>query len=332
MDKSQKYREWTFRFLQGSLPEEQEFELCEAIKNGDYPKELFLKNQDELSENLISSINLQQDTTWESLKNRIEAKQKPVRPIQRRLNQGRFIAIAAAFVMGVLISGAFYFLRSDFYSNQMQAQVQEITIPYGAKTKINLPDGSTAWLNSGSKLVYPVIFTGKRDVILEGEAFFEVVKGKNPFIVSTEFGQVQVLGTSFNVKAFSNEEFQATLLEGSVQLTGFGENPVFLKPGEQASFDANAGLAVKQVNTELYTSWKDGKLIFYREPFAKVALSLERWYNVKLEINNDELKELWFTGTVEMETFTEFMELISKSFPIRYTYEQQTRTLTIGKK
>ena len=195
-----------------------------------------------------------------------------------------------------------------------------------------MPDGSLVWLNSGSKLSYPSNFKGQRSIQLEGEAYFDVIKSRKPFIVSTAYGEIEVLGTSFNVKAYTDDDFQTTLVAGAVNLRVGAGTSITLKPGEQAFVNENNRLEIQTVETEIFTSWKDGKLIFYREPFEKVAKRMERWYNVKIEVDNDEIKNLWFTGTIEMETLSEVMELIRRSMPLEYSYDQNTRTLKIEKK
>lgn len=331
MKENQKNRELVFRFLRGNLTEAEESELLEKIRTGEYSRVQFLEDQRELRQEAVISANTSAGKSWERLKTRIEAGQEQTQPVVRKMVWRRdFISIAAAFAIGVLLTSVIYFLQSDRSSHE--APLQEVFVPHGARTNITLPDGSTVCLNSGSRLVYPLSYSKERTVELEGEAYFEVVKSKTPFRVSTSYGEVEVLGTSFNVKAFTSEEFQTTLVEGTVRLSGFAVDPVLLKPGEQALFRENSNLSVEEVNTELYTSWKDGKLIFYREPFEKVAARLERWYNVKIKIEDEDFKKLWFTGTVEMETFTEFMELIGKSYPIQCAYNQQTRTMIIEKK
>ena len=106
------------------------------------------------------------------------------------------------------------------------------------------------------------------------------------------------------------------------------ENEVTLQPGEQV-VKTTTGFLVKQVETKYYTSWKDGKLLFNREPFPSFIKKLERWYNVKIEYSDPELDKLWYTGTIEMETISEVMEMISKSAPVTYSFNNKTRVFTI---
>lgn len=239
------------------------------------------------------------------------------------------LRIAAIFIIGLLLSNVFFFHKSqESYLNA--EQVQTIKTPYGAKTNYTLPDGSIVWLNSGSTFSYPVRFGKTRSVTLVGEAFFEVVKDSKPFIVSTNYGDVEVKGTSFNVNAYDDENaFETTLVEGVVDFTiKNANNGVTLKPGEQIE-KTDSGYKVKHVETKYFTSWKDGKLLFNREPFSSFIKKLERWYNVKIEYSDPKLDEIWYTGTIEMESISEVMEMISKAAPVTYHFDNRTRIFTI---
>jgi len=238
------------------------------------------------------------------------------------------LRVAAVLIIALLV-GHFLFEESGF----SEMPEQTITTPPGAKTSYTLPDGSLVWLNSGSTFSYPVRFGKTREVKLIGEAFFKVVKSDNPFIVSTQYGNVIVKGTSFNVNAYTDvNAFETTLVEGSVAFKIKGtENEVTLKPGEQIQ-KTGQGYAIKPVETKYFTSWKEGKLLFNREPFPSFVKKLERWYNVKIEYNDPKLDEIWYTGTIEMESISEVMEMISRAAPVSYSFNNKTRVFTIKTK
>lgn len=238
------------------------------------------------------------------------------------------LAIAAVLIIGLIISSIFDYGQPG--ENHLAEQIQTISTPYGARTKTQLPDGSTVWLNSGSELSFPSNFNKQRPVTLSGEAFFEVEKSDKPFVVSTVYGAVKVQGTSFNVKAFADDaSFETTLVEGKVALsdkkTG---NETALQPGQQGTL-INNGIVVKPVEVKFFTSWKEGKLIFSREPFPQFIKKLERWYNVKIEYSDPKLDDLWYTGTIEMESISEVMEMISKAAPVKTSFDNKTRVFTI---
>ncbi len=240
------------------------------------------------------------------------------------------LRVAAVLIIGLLASTLFLLTQTE---PQLSAQIQTITTPHGAKMNYTLPDGSIVWLNSGSTFSFPAEFQKTRSVNLVGEAFFEVEKDSKPFIVSTEYGDVKVKGTSFNVKAYADDnDFETTLVEGSVvfKVKNAG-NEVTLKPGEQVS-KTESGFTVKTVETKYFTSWKEGKLLFNREPFPSFIKKLERWYNVKIEYSDPKLNDLWYTGTIEMESISEVMEMISKAASVSYHFNNKTRVFTINAK
>lgn len=165
-----------------------------------------------------------------------------------------------------------------------------LIVPKGGEYSLELPDGTVVWVNSESSLRFPEKFTSnRREVFLEGEAYFEVKKDANrPFYVHTEAGKVRVLGTAFNVCAYSNDRFwQTTLVEGSVMINQ-EEKEVLLKPNEQYQIDVRTGKAgLREVLPELYTSWRDGKFYFKAYTFEELVEKLERWYDFKMFYMNE---------------------------------------------
>ena len=241
------------------------------------------------------------------------------------------LRVAAVLIVALLATNIFFLQNSG--ERQVSATIEKISTPYGAKTNFILPDGSVVWLNSGSTLSYPSKFSTNRPVTLVGEAYFEVAKNSKSFIVSTDYGDVEVKGTSFNVKAYSDDNsFETTLEEGVVAFKVKNNlNEVTLEPGEQVVKTPD-GYKVTQVETKYFTSWKEGRLIFYKEPFPSFIKKLERWYNVKIEYVDPKLDELWYTGTIEMESISEVMEMISVAAPISYDFDTKTRVFTIRAK
>lgn len=176
-----------------------------------------------------------------------------------------------------------------------------LTTPRSGQYQLTLPDGSRVWLNNVSRLRYPTAFLGKdRTVELTGEAYFEIVKdAAKPFIVKVKDEAVEVLGTSFNVMAYSEEGgTQTTLLTGAVAVKA-GSNMVRLKPDEQAQMKADGGLkVVKDVASQDVVSWKDGFFYFGRASFAAVMRQLARWYDVDV-IYEGKVPEMEFGGKID---------------------------------
>ncbi len=251
--------------------------------------------------------------------------------VARRITlYGNLLKVAAVLIVGLISSVVWLNQPIKVVEPTYSPIVETVSTPYGARTSFKLPDGSEVWLNSGSSLSFPRQYGAVRKVKLKGEAYFKVAKDGKRFIVETGQGQVEVMGTSFDVKAYPEENFETTLVEGVVKVCDKTRLLATLKPGERSVLSTANAFSLKAVNTDLITSWKDGKLIFVKEPFVNVVRELERWYNVKIEIQGNRLKNLGYTGTIEMETFGEILELLNTTTPIKYQYNKNTRVLKIA--
>ena len=238
------------------------------------------------------------------------------------------LKVAAVLILGLITTTVIFYNKPE--KLQYAGVVETVTTPYGARTSFKLPDGSEVWLNSGSTLSFPKQYAAIRNVELTGQAYFKVIKDGKPFIVKTRLGAIEVMGTSFDVKAYTDETFETTLVEGSVKVSNNINQLETLKPGQQSVINPANEFSISDVNTDLSTSWREGKLMFVNEPFANVARELERWYNVKIELQGERLKKLGYTGTIEMETFGEVLELINTTTPIKYKFDKNTRLLKIS--
>jgi len=238
----------------------------------------------------------------------------------------------------------------NYYKKDYNLSYNEIIVPYGSKSKVKLPDGTFVTLNSGSKLIYPVFFRGeKREVYLEGEAHFQVKSDSaHPFYVKTDEITIKVLGTVFNVKAYpETNTIETTLIEGSLEIINNSrlkiiqrERKVLLKPSQKAiyiknekklTFDEKVEVKLKAYKTEipeikiqekanidLIVAWKDNRLIFDNERFEDIAIKLQRWFNVVIEIKSEELKGERFTGKFENETIEQILNALKLAEPFEY--------------
>lgn len=178
-----------------------------------------------------------------------------------------------------------------------------IETPRGGQYKVSLPDGSQVWLNAASRLRYPLNFANKseRRVELVGEAYFEVAKDRQkPFKVASQGQEVRVLGTHFNINAYSDENsIKTTLLEGSVRVTNtylLDKSAVLLKPNEQAVLTRQR-TAVAQVDAESAMMWKNGKFTFVDEPVESMMRKIARWYDIEV-VYSQGMGDKQFTGTL----------------------------------
>lgn len=201
-----------------------------------------------------------------------------------------------------------------------------LKVPYGKRFNIVFSDGSKAYLNSGSVIRYPVKFIEdkKREVFLEGEAFFDVAENKNElFIVNSNGINVEVYGTKFNVRNYS-EDFNSdiVLVEGSVGINNSEVSELtMLKPGFKGSVDKeNFRVETSKVNTKIYTSWIDGEVIFRNETFSQILKKLERLYNVTIINNKNESLDEVFNAAidVENENIEQVLEYFNKIYNIEY--------------
>ncbi|MBL7968295.1 MAG: FecR domain-containing protein [Prolixibacteraceae bacterium] len=240
------------------------------------------------------------------------------------------LQIAAVLVVGLIFTSVW------FYSNRVYTPeiVQNISTPLASRTSFELPDGSKVWLNAGSSISFPGKFDGKtRSVKLIGEAYFDVKSDQIPFLVETPKFTVNVLGTAFNVMAYNGEPASVTLERGKVELQNEGKSLGFLDPGQQAQFSQGSDkINIEKVESEIFTSWKENRLIFQAEPLELLAKRLERWYNLKIVIGDPSLNNLKVTGKIEVESFSEVLDLMEYTLPIKYQYNKNERILTILKK
>lgn len=233
---------------------------------------------------------------------------------------------AAILVTGLLIGGL-------VVSNALKQEPLYVTsiAPKGSVSQMILADSTLVYLNAGSELLYsPKSKDKKREVFLKGEAWFDVTKQKNrPFVVHTDFYDVNVTGTRFNVKAYDTEnEITTTLEEGQVRITSSNNynlaQTIILKPGEQVALNRESNkIVVKQVDTKLFTSWKDNKLTFLNMDFKELIVLLERKYGVDIKVNNPDVLNYHYSGTIKNESILEILEIIKHTLPIQYKIEGQ---------
>ena len=175
-----------------------------------------------------------------------------------------------------------------------------IATPRGGQYQIILPDGSTVWLNAASSLRFPTAFVGKqRTVELTGEAYFEVTKKTSmPFNVKVNDMDVQVLGTHFNVMAYTEEDaVRTTLLEGTVKVTK-GAAVGLLKPGQQAKLNKTAGnIKISEADVEEVMAWKNGLFLFNNEGIKTIMRQISRWYDVDISFEGN-IPDKNFTGQI----------------------------------
>ncbi|MEQ9309540.1 MAG: FecR domain-containing protein [Balneolaceae bacterium] len=269
---------------------------------------------------------------WAVLQNRIDEESGYSRKLKtkklHRLESSNwfvFAKVAAIFVVAMLI-GVYssQFLVTE--EAEMVPILKEITMAKGQRGSLTLSDGTKVSLNSESKISLPSVFKSDvREVYLEGEAYFDVAKNPNkPFIIYTKGTIVEVLGTSFSIRSFPEDGVVRTVVEeGVVSFRGDSEsndNGVILTAGKLGTFDLNNKSVTTEEpeNLDLYLGWKNGYLAFQNSSMDNVKLALERKYDIQVEFNSTEIKELQLTAEFKSRMLKNVLETISMSLDLQY--------------
>ena len=245
--------------------------------------------------------------------------------------------VAAVLTVPLLVFSIWQFsLKNNTYRVGDHSNAwQEIQNPSGIRSKVLLPDGSSLWLNAESKIGYNIPFVREnRQIELSGEAFFDVKKSKkSPFTVKTADTKITVLGTRFNVKAYQEEQqIEVALKEGSVLFESLKrkskEVHAEMVSNDYLVFDkAKNQFSLENKNIDQYISWHENILIFNHTPMSDWTRSIERWYGVKIDILDDEIKNYHFNGTIKDETVRDVMEILEMTLNVSYTIDNKNITI-----
>jgi transmembrane sensor len=259
-----------------------------------------------------------------------------------RLLSVRSLGIAAALLIG--IGSLLVLSRIKNYRERSAPETETIveTSPKGKRSLINLPDGSTVWLNAESQLIYSNDFRDRdtREVFLIGEAFFDVTEDElKPFIVITSSIAIKVYGTAFNVKSYNGDKtIETTLLKGKIGISLIGgegydgdQVETALLPNQQAVFIKESQKLVLQNNieAEVYSGWRAGKLYFDNKPITEILANIERWYNVRIHLENVPSERCTFSAKIDNKTLTEVLELFRTTTDDSMRYEIKNKDVYI---
>lgn len=257
---------------------------------------------------------------WERISDARLEERNPNKIIRISMWSKMSIIAAVLFLLigaGVYISDHFALDKSPI--NNLVAY-QEVSLPYGKKARVTLPDGTKVYLNAGSKLRYPPKFSKtERRVLLDGEGFFEVTKDpKKPFFIQTRQTTTRVLGTRFNLQSWEGRPDILNVEEGRVQFRARGSNgTLILNANTQGVFDGHS-LTKTIVNSRNRVAWTKGLLIFNDVKLGEVILELERWYAVKIHLGDPELAKNRLKVQFDNASLTEVLRDISFALNIKY--------------
>lgn len=208
--------------------------------------------------------------------------------------------------------------------NSKKTLLNTLVVPQGGEYTLILSDGTRVFVNSKSKLVFPVSFKGnKREIALEGEAYFEVTKDKSkPFIVTINGLQVEVLGTSFNIKAYPDDiQSFTTLVEGKVKINAEfrSSHNSFLEPNQQAVYDPlKKEIAIQTVDAKKVVQWISGKYFFTNQPLDEIIKTLSRWYDFTYKFEDESLRNVRFEGGLnKYEKIDPILDIINKTGKVK---------------
>lgn len=240
-----------------------------------------------------------------------------------------FIRIATcAAVTGAIMVSLFYWNENRLLTKYTDMTVQ---VGQGQKSDLFLPDGTKVHLNAGSELRYGSNFNGKQRLVeLTGEAYFDVAEDtQSPFIVKAGEIQVRALGTSFNVKAYPDDEDITTYLSEGAIIVSSSHQSLNLDPGEVAVYSLKETQISKKKEEDerLFIAWTNNEMVFNDEPVIHIIRLLERNYNVKFEIKSDKLNEITFTGTLRNASLQS--TLYALQFTSSISYKQKNDVIEL---
>ena len=231
--------------------------------------------------------------------------------------------IKIAAVVAITLGGSYFYYQSSLEKELMA--MQTITVPAGQRINITLVDGTNVWLNARTSLSYPVKFgKNNRQVVLDGEAYFDVTKDKSkPFIVQTDNYNVEVLGTQFDVNAYSETgEFETTLMSGSVKVASASDSTqkITLKPNNKV-FLQDGKLHVTAVDDYNPYRWKEGLICFKNETFTSIMKYFEKYYGLTIQVKNKNVFKYVYTGKFRQTDGIDYaLRVLQKD--IKFTYQR----------
>lgn len=248
-----------------------------------------------------------------------------------RIHVKELIKIAAVIALTLSVT---LFVQYNIGRNDRLA-MNTVSVPAGQRVNLVLPDGTNLWLNACSKLRYPAVFANdKREITLDGEAYFEVAHNKKkPFIVHTVNGNVEVLGTKFNVEAYSkNNTFETSLMEGSVKvsLTKNVAHSLILTPNTKA-YLKDGELVSANIDDFGAYRWKEGLICFKDLTFTDIILKLEKHFDIKIVIKNKKVLNYVGTGKFRQSDGIDYaLKVLQKDVSFKYTRNENNDVIYIN--
>lgn len=264
------------------------------------------------------------------------------------LNRRKYLWLAAT---GVISICALLILLLFPFGAGNPSKSQVVT-KKGSKTMVKLPDGSSVWVNSDSRLQYTDNFKGRlREVWLDGEAFFDVKKDPDhPFVIHTNKINIKVLGTAFNVKSYPEDQtIETALIRGRIEVS-FNDRPsenIILHPNEKLTVSKEQSVSIhgdpeqesipkikldrlepRNGQSPVETAWMDNKIAFFNSPMSAIAIMLERRFDISIEFKNQDVMKYRYTGVFDDESVEDILKIMKTSKPFNYKLNGKKLTIT----
>jgi transmembrane sensor len=318
------------KFIQGTCSDSEKLIFLEWLHQSDENRKLFYQTKA-----LWNHRNLKHFETEELLSHAVFTLNQNIDAVERRrkkISYLHFAKYAAIVMLALSIPILFYTLQKH---QNIDSNLITITVTQTDSSKaVTLSDGSRIWLNSNSTLIYPAKFNGgERNVTFSGEAYFEIKHDSlHPFKVQTKNLQVKVLGTSFNVRAYPSErKVETTLVKGSVSIqNNQGDHLALLAPGQMAEFDKTSRyLSVKEVDTDLYTSWRYGLIVFTNVTLDEITSKIAELYHVHFVFKTAKDNHMAYNFNFrKSQSIHKVMEMLCFIAPINYQIQEEGIVIT----
>lgn len=314
------------KYWGGSAATSDKLYILDWLKANEENRKHFLQTYDVwLSASILKDYDLKTEIALDKFRLRVlDASNKKARLRKKLIYVSQ---VAAIFIVAFGLS-YFFFQNSDISSHQLV--MNQVLMPKGNKGKVELPDGSLVWLNSGSKISYPETFSGDtREVTIDGQAYFEVVHNSDkPFIVKTGTLDVKVLGTKFDVQNYSDKkQIEVSLIEGSVsiEVEGDNSNRKILKPNEKFTYiKSKTSSLIEPINAPMSAIWIKDRMTFENNKLSYIIPYLEGWYGIKVKCDKDLAENTRLTFTVRQDSLEDILKSIEYISSLHYEIKDDT--------
>lgn len=317
------------KFFSGELNANERVELLRERERNEQLKQDFSSFQNMLATLSFAPEAIDRNTGEYEYKELTRYKQKK----NRILYMKKALGYAAAIAIAIAVVATWTITTTNEFPAEPQSVQQELFVPAGQRARITLPDGTVAWVNAGSTLLYPSSFVRERNVVLSGEAFFDVAQDKKkPFIVSTDQMNIEALGTQFNVYGYPDNHASTILVEGAIKVypSQKGES-IVLSPGQQLFCEDGQFRLEDTVDTDDLL-WREGLYNFKKQRLENIIKKLELYYDVDIIVEDPSILDFEYTGKFrQRDGVLEILRIIRKIHGFTIEQDKELNQITLSR-